>query len=812
MKRILLGAAMLLTTACFADQSVYTDQLNNGWVNWSWAETNLANSSPAHSGKHSISVTETGPWQALFLHRTAQSTSGFQALQFWINGGSTGGQELSVYATLNGTNQVNYILPALPKNSWVLVTVPLAGVGADNVTDFDGFYIADRSGTTQGVYYVDDISLTSKPSSVTDMGIYSDALLNSWANWSWATVNLSNTTPVHTGTHSISVTGAAAWDALFFHHAPLDGSLYQTVTFWINGGSSGGQQLLVDATASGAAQTPYNLPPLIKNTWQKITIPLSALGVAGRGDFDGLWIEDRAGVVEPTYYVDDVVLSVNTPANPPTTITVSSTPGQAISPLIYGINSGDIASLGSGFTFARQGGNRYSAFNWENNASNAGSDYEYENDSYLSTSDVPGLVPKSFIQASIASGATPLVTVPIGDYVAADKNGGGDVRKSGSNYLSTRFKKNVATKGSAFAYPPNPNDGNVYQDEFVNYIKQFGTAQHPVMFSLDNEPDLWSSTHPEIHPNPVTYSELLTRNITFSKAIKNVDAAAIVFGPVSYGWAGFRTLQGASDAAGRDFLDFYLQSMNQAGASAKSRLMDVLDLHWYPEAQGDGVRITTDGDSPGLSIARIQAPRSLWDSSYVESSWITQALGGLGIQLLPDTFSRINTYYPGTKLAFTEYNYGGGNAISGAIAQADVLGILGRYGVYAAANWGLSSTDLAELAGFEAFINYDRHGSSFATYEVKVSGETPSENSVYAAVDKANPTRMTLVVINKTAGTTQFTLDINGFNPTVAKAYTVTEGHYTTPTAETLSFVGGSVTFSAAGKSITTIELKKSGA
>ncbi len=811
MKTLLSVCILLLSALSFSQQSVFSDQLDNSWVNWSWANTNLTNTTPAHTGTNSISVTETDAWQAMYLHHNSQSTSGYQAIQFWINGGSAGGQTLQVKATLGGNAQVLYDLPALTANTWVRVTVPLAGLGVANAGSFDGFWIADRSGTVQGVYYVDDITLTTKPTNVVDMGIYVDSLVNIWTNMSWATTNFTNTSPIHMGQDSISVKGLVAGDALYVHHDPIDASLYQTITFWINGGAAGGQLLQVNGTASGVGQTPFSLPPLAKNTWQQFIVPLSALGISNRGDFDGIWIADRGGVAEPIYYVDDVVLSTTPPANPPAVISVDATPLSAISSLIYGANSTDYAGMGSGFTFARMGGNRLTAYNWENNASNAGSDWFFQNDDLMGSTNVAGWAGKSFVQAAISGGATPLVTIPTVSYVAADKNGGGDVRNT-PNYLSVRFMQNLATKpGGNLAYPPSTSDAFVYQDEFVNYIKRFGTVQHPIMFCLDNEPDLWASTHAEIHPNPVKYAELISNNVSFSKAIKAVSPSALVFGPANYGWYGYRTLQNASDAGGRDFLDFYLQSMKTEGALAKKRLIDVLDLHWYPEATGDGQRITTDADTPGLSDARIQAPRSLWDPTYVENSWIAQSLGGKAIQLLPDTFSRINANYPQTKLAFTEYNYGGGNAISGAIAQADVLGIFGRYGVFAAANWGLNSGNLAELAGFKAFTNYDRSGSKFAFYGVKVTGETPSQNSVYGAVDRADPFRMTLVVINKTPGATPFTINLSKFAPNAAKAYTVSDGHYLTPLVTTVSISAGKVGFTAPPKSITTIELRKIG-
>src|SRR5712675_3772534 len=77
-----------------------------------------------------------------------------------------------------------------------------------------------------------------------DQSIYADALANGWQNWSWATVNLSNTQPVQAGSASIAV-NAGAWQALYLHHNAFDSSLYTGLTFWIHGGSTGGQLLQV---------------------------------------------------------------------------------------------------------------------------------------------------------------------------------------------------------------------------------------------------------------------------------------------------------------------------------------------------------------------------------------------------------------------------------------------------------------------------------------------------------------------------------------------------------------------------------------
>jgi len=77
-----------------------------------------------------------------------------------------------------------------------------------------------------------------------------------------------------------------------------------------------------------------------------------------------------------------------TPTGMAADVTVTINPAQAkpISPYIYGINfySG-VTGPPSNLTFDRAGGNRWTAYNWETNASNAGSDYLYENDFKAST-------------------------------------------------------------------------------------------------------------------------------------------------------------------------------------------------------------------------------------------------------------------------------------------------------------------------------------------------------------------------------------------------------------------------------------------
>lgn len=456
---------------------------------------------------------------------------------------------------------------------------------------------------------------------------------------------------------------------------------------------------------------------------------------------------------------------------------------RVISPLIYGMNldktvgptqfAEAMAQARPGMI--RMGGDRWTAYNWENNDSNAGSDYEYENDDYLSAPASPGAALLPTIEAAEKAGIPVLLTIPIAGYVSADRDPPGPVQNSGADYLKTRFRVDEPTGPNPLTTTPNETLPDVYQDQYVYWLtKTVPDAQ--LMFSLDNEPDLWGSTHSEIHPAATTYTELLSKDLAYAAAIKKVDPAAAVTGPVSYGWEGYETLQNAPGSAEYgNFLDWWMRHVKAADAVAGTTLINDLDLHWYPEATGGGQRITGTGTSPAEVAAREQAPRSLWDPTYVEDSWITQdSLEGHGIDLVPRLDGQIVASNPGMNLDFTEWDYGAGQAISGAIATADVLGIFGRYGVHAAAFWGLTSDEAFAYAAFAMYRNYNGRGAGFGDTEVNATTTDKVSTSVYASIDKADPGHVVIVVINKSVGPTTATVRLQGVTAGTASAYKLT--------------------------------------
>ncbi len=493
----------------------------------------------------------------------------------------------------------------------------------------------------------------------------------------------------------------------------------------------------------------------------------------------------------------------------------AGTPLGLISPYIYGSNEGDWAKPERHLTMGRQGGNRMTAYNWTNNASNAGSDWKNQSDDYLmqhdqAHSNVPGEFPRKAVAEAQAVNAAFLVTIPMAGYVSADKGPDGDVNQT-PNYLQTRFKVSEPKKPGPFTYPPDLKGPKVYQDEFVAWLEKKFTNRAPgaeIWYSLDNEPDLWSGTHSRIHPKPPTYAEIVDRTVAMTKAIKAVAPKTLSFGPASYGWNGYVTFQNAPDANGRDFLDFYLASMKSAEQQSGKRLLDVLDLHWYPEAQGDGKRITESAVTPGIVKARMQSTRSLWDPTYVEDSWIAKSLGGKPIDLLHRIKDKIAKNYPGTKLAFTEYQYGGAADISGAIAQADALGIFGREGVFAACLWPMDGGSSFADTAFSAFRNYDGNGAQFGDQALEVVNPDAATVGIYASKFSKGPAKLVLVITNQNATVHKCALAIGGMKGSSLRQFSLTSAQPKFVGGQFAEKVGNGIQLTLPAMSVNVLEIK----
>jgi fibronectin type 3 domain-containing protein len=519
------------------------------------------------------------------------------------------------------------------------------------------------------------------------------------------------------------------------------------------------------------------------------------------------------------------------------TITIDPTKTKSISPYIYGINfySG-VTGAPPQLTFDRAGGNRWTAYNWETNASNAGSDYLYENDDYLSSSTVPAEAVRTFIAGDQADNLASLITVQLQGLVSGDE--AGPVSTTNPPDLS-RFKTVVDKKSTVTSTPftitPPTTDANVYMDEFVWALDQKFSGQnifganpttHPTFVMLDNEPELWNSTHLEVQGStPVSSDDYISKTVTLTKALKDQYPNMIIFGPAHYGFQGIYNWQGelsTTPTGANWFPDKYFAALSAASATYGKPLVDVYDFHWYAEEYDSNGTRSLDLTSTTLTAAQIQlivqSPRNLWDTTFNDTTtnsnpWIYEELGNSPIALLGRLQSKINSEFPSIKISISEYESGGWNHIAGTVAQADNLGIFGAQGVFAANFWPPNGTYSYALAGFRAFRDFDNAGSNFGDTALQSTSSNVTNVVVYASTDTTTPGRTVFVAINRSASAQ--VVAINGQQLTgtatlfqVTAATAQTQSTVMPVAAGTMPASGSTLTLTLPALSVTTIDVQ----
>jgi hypothetical protein len=475
-----------------------------------------------------------------------------------------------------------------------------------------------------------------------------------------------------------------------------------------------------------------------------------------------------------------------------------------ISPYVYGgAYPKDAATItDSGITVVRWGGNATSRYNWKAGTYNAVNDWYYADFSYTEIGDADSA---KFIQDVKAAGSNPLMTMVMLDWVAKNVSDGSaysfSIAKYGAQCGVNPFNSDDGNGLKPDCTTPvtgnDPNDANFplkdspqpgdppntpYRNQWTAALAAaFGAAPH--FYDMDNEIDIWSGTHRDVHPQPASYNEMRDKFITEARALKTWDPAAIRLGPVSccwwFYWNGANNNDKAAHA-GNDLLPWWLNEVYWQDKIAGTRSVDLFDIHAYPDTP----------DSSGFILAkkRALAPRiyrDYWDPKYVSESgsinqpWATQIQPNKTIPFrIPRMRALANTIYPGTPLAVTEWG----------ARDRRRLGFFHRArrcrcirhprtrACYLASRWVAPDPANPHYQAVKLYRNYDGQHHTFAPTSVSATNDgAPNLFSSYAAVDATGKT-ITLMLLNKKPGAAVNTqIAFNGFTPSQVTIYTLSK-------------------------------------
>ena len=427
----------------------------------------------------------------------------------------------------------------------------------------------------------------------------------------------------------------------------------------------------------------------------------------------------------------------------------------------------------------RLGGDATTRYNWKIDSSNVGADWFF-----IAGSDNPQPTPSGGPDAVVAQsksiGGKALLTVPIIDFInsATTTDCSFPVSLFGPqqqtnpyvhpiiNGEQTDAGNGLTPDGQPIQLTPQqilrtnlPNTPDFQRGWIEHLVKKFGTtAQGGVgVYELDNEPGGWNNTHRDVHPGLTGHDELVSRSIAYAAMIKSVDPSALVDGPgdfVMHYQNDGKPGDGSKEHGGLGQASYYLQQMRSYEKQHGTRLLDYFDEHYYPMDQDNQTADTT-----------LECTRSLWDPAYIEQNWYGKSFGAK--EIIPKFHRWVDQYYPGTKIAISEYGCGNDKTLIGALAEADMLGIFARERVDLACLFGPPKANEPIANAFRIYLNYDGHGSRFGDVWIKSASEDQGRLSIYGAQRSSDHT-LTLIVINKSHDDLTSNLSLAHFDPAPA--------------------------------------------
>jgi hypothetical protein len=431
-----------------------------------------------------------------------------------------------------------------------------------------------------------------------------------------------------------------------------------------------------------------------------------------------------------------------------------------ISSDIYGLAAPSLSTVTNlKVPLIRWGGNTAECYNWQlGNAWNTGTDWFFENVA------IEPHAWQNFLERVERTGARAFLNLPLIGFVAKDAiSHSFSIKKYGPQQQHDPARPDAGNGVRPDGKPVVGNDRSdsamVANAEFIAAWVQAMKTQFPklfadrrIVFALGNEPMLWHLTHRDMHPEPVSYDEYLNRFVNLAKVVKAAAPEAEIAGPELWGWPAY--FQSAQDLerkssddrrrhGGEDFLPWFLRQMRNQEQQGGVRLIDYVTVHFYPQAQG----VFSPAVDPAATQLRLETVRSLWDPNYNDPSWIRAK-----VELLPRLKRWVAEAYPGTKIGLTEYNWGGEEDISGALALADILGIFGREGLDLACYWSTPAEGSFAAAAYALYRNSDGAGAHFGGEGLltRWEGDPPENLSVYAALDRGARIA-TVIIVNKSS-------------------------------------------------------------
>jgi hypothetical protein len=352
--------------------------------------------------------------------------------------------------------------------------------------------------------------------------------------------------------------------------------------------------------------------------------------------------------------------------------------------------------------------------------------------------------------------------------VAQNLAGGGTVNPAGG--------ENAIKDGNPDLYLMNwPADSTVGILDHWFGAKGLGYNKDAIRYwGMDNEVEIWNGTHDDIMPTQLSAENFMQKYFDVAKKAREKFPEIKLMGPVPCNeWQWYNWNDNVITSGGKNYswLEFFIKRIAEEQQSSGVRLLDVLDIHFYPSETNtsDIVQLhraffDTTYNYPGAN--GVKNVNGSWNSNITKEyifhrcrKWLEQYIGA----------------NHGVTFSVSEMGINGSNANVTAVWYASTLGTFANEGVEIFTPWTWKT------GMWETLHLFSRYSKG-----TRVASTSNLENyvSAYSSVS-SDADSLTVILVNRSASQTQ-TTTVNLSN------FTTGNGAYNTLTLSNLS---GSETF-----------------
>ncbi len=272
-------------------------------------------------------------------------------------------------------------------------------------------------------------------------------------------------------------------------------------------------------------------------------------------------------------------------------------------------------------------------------------------------------------------------------------------------------------------------------------------------WNMDNEPEIWNGTHDDVMPTQLSAEDFMQRYFAVAKKARAKYPDIKLVGPVTANEWQWYNWSGGISSGGKNYpwLEYFIKRIGEEQAASGVRLLDVLDLHFYPGStnSSDVVqyhRVFFDNAYVFPEANGVKNVNGSWDNSQTKEyiferckTWLTQYIGA----------------NHGVTFGITEAGISNINANTSAIWYASTLGEFMKHPemeIFSPWTWQVGMWEVLHL-----FSRYSKDNF------VQATSSDETNVSAYPSITAAGDS-LTVMLVNRSGSASKsVTLNFNGF-------------------------------------------------